>query len=111
LTGVNMNAALNTGNTTLAPTACKPTVTIYSYLGTSSTWGLYGASVSTGNTTFTLGSLISTTPATCTTSTTAGSSCSLSANGNLSQGALLTLQGNTNTSGAVAVVYTAFSCQ
>jgi collagen type VII alpha len=111
LTGINMNASLNTGNTAFAPTSCRPTVTIYSYLGVGSTWALYNATLATASTTFTLGSQITTAPASCSTTVAAGSACTLSASANVAAGTTLTLQGNANTGGNEGVVYTAFSCQ
>lgn len=111
MTGINVNTALNVANTTIAPSSCKPSVTMYSYLGASSTWGLFNVSVSNQSNTFTLGSQITTSPSTCTTSATAGNSCTITASSNVAAGTVLTLQGNVNTSGNQAAVYTAFSCQ
>ncbi len=111
LSGTNMNSALNVANTWFLPTACKPTVTIYSYLGVSATWSLFPVTPSNASSAFTLGTQIPTTPVSCSTTTAARSSCTLTANSNVAALSSITLQGNANTAGSVALVYTVASCQ
>jgi len=106
--GININAALNTANTVVVPSVCKPTVSIYSYLGQNATWGVYQATLTAGSNSFTLGSQIA---SSCSTTSAAGSSCSISATSNVSAGTVVTIQGNNTGSAATAPVYTAFSCQ
>ncbi len=95
-------------NTIVLPAACKVSATITSYTGVNASWAMFTATPTTGNILFTLGSPIP--GAFCSVqTTTAGTSCTMTATNALAAGTVVTIQGTTSgvTSG---VVYTAFSC-
>jgi hypothetical protein len=95
-------------NTIVLPASCKVSATITSYTGVNASWAMFTATPTTGNILFTLGSLIP--GAFCSVqTTTAGTSCTMTATNALAAGTVVTIQGTT--SGVTGgVVYTAFSC-
>ena len=99
--------ALGGTATVVVPAACKPSMTIYSYSGASTTWDLFTVTPNTTSSTWNVGSSV----ISCTTAAAAGSSCTASASSNSSAGTILTL----STSGQVASggggFLVAFSCQ
>jgi hypothetical protein len=94
--------------TVIAPTACKPSMTIYSYAGGATTWDLCTVTPSTSSTTWTAGSLI----ISCSTASAGGSSCTATASSNVSAGTVLTLTSVscTGTAPLGGGFLTAFSC-
>jgi Collagen triple helix repeat (20 copies) len=98
-------AAFSANETAVAPTACRPTMTIWNYSGSTTTYSLFpvnGSTLAVGTT-----AIISVSVPT-------GGSASATAGGNVAAGALMTLTSGSSSSGAAPGgngFYLAFSCQ
>ena len=106
----SVGTTLSTVNTVTIPASCKPSMTVYSYENNTITWTMNTVTPSNTTSTWTLGSAIATTPATCQTTATVGSSCTVTATSNLTTaGTVITItnSGTLNAGGATI----AFSCQ
>ena len=89
----------------IAPVACKPSMTIYSYVGVPETWSLVSVTGSNSSGSWTPGSTI----IACSTASSAGSSCTSTAGSNVAAGTLMTLTNSTTlTAGGML---SAFSCK
>jgi hypothetical protein len=101
---------LNGEVSVIAPTSCKPSLTVWSYTGATTTWVLATVTPSTTSDTWTIGSSI----LSFSTSSSAGSSNSGTASSNVAAGTLMTLTSNSTSSPAApggGGFLHAFSCQ
>ena len=90
--------------TTIAPAECTPSMTMYSWENSIVTYTLQSVTLTLGSTTATAGSDIMS----CTTTATAGASCSVTSSSTISAGTVLTL--TTGTSPGTGIFYSIFSC-
>ena len=97
---------LNGTAVVVAPAACKPSMTIWSYSDASTTWSLYSVSPSTTSSTWTQGIVI----IACTTASFGGASCTATAGSAVSVGTLMTLTSGTGSAPGGGGFLTAFSC-
>ena len=108
--GAAQLASLGGEVTVIAPNACKPSLTVYSYTGASTTWVLASVTPSTSNNTWTVGSLI----LSVTTAAASGSSASQTASTNVAAGTIMVLTSNSTSTPAApggGGFLQAFSCQ
>jgi Collagen triple helix repeat (20 copies) len=98
-------AAFGAGETVVAPTSCKPSITVWNYSGSTTTYSIFpvtGSSFAIGST-----AIVQVTVAN-------GGSASMTATGDVAAGTLMTLTSGTSNAGAAPGgngFYTAFSCQ
>jgi hypothetical protein len=105
--GNEQQATLNALPATLAPISCTPSLTVYSYTGTSITWTLISVNPSTSSPTWTPGSTI----ISCSTTGTAGSTCTATGSTDqVSQGTVMILTTSTQTAPGGGGFLSAFSC-
>jgi hypothetical protein len=105
--GNEQQATLNALPATIAPTACKPSMTIWSYAGAAITWNLMSVTPSTSSPTWTPGITI----ISCNTISTAGSSCAATGTtAQVTQGQILILTTSTETAPGGGGFLSAFSC-
>lgn len=97
---------LNGTVSVIAPTACKPSMTIWSYSGSVTTWSLYSVSASTSSATWTQGTVI----LACSTSSSGGSSCTAAASSTVAAGTVMTLTSGSGAAPGGGGFLTAFSC-
>ena len=88
-----------------APTACKPSMTIWSYTGTNTTWNLYSVNA-TSSTYWTIGNVIGT----CSTTPTLGSSCSFTVSNPVAKGTMMVLTSGSGSNPGGGGLIKAFSC-
>lgn len=97
---------LNLAATTMAGTACKPSMRVISYAENARTWSLYTV-VPVTSITWTTGTLVMS----CTTASPTGSACSETAENTVPAGTLLTLTSGTGSAPSGGGFLSAFSCQ
>lgn len=98
---------LSPNATTVVPSACKPSMTIFSYSGASTTWTLFEVTPNTSSSTWTAGtSVIS-----CTTAAGAGSTCTATDANTVAAGTILTLSSGAGAAPGGGGFLIAFSCQ
>jgi hypothetical protein len=102
-----LSSSIGATNTTIAPIACTPSMTIFSFGPNGGTFTLYSVTTSTTSNTFTQGSSIMN----CTvgSSTGAPQSCAVTNASQVNAGTVMTLNVPTQTSNN-AIFYAAFSC-
>jgi len=103
----SQQTSLNADASVVAPAACKPSMTIYSYVGASTTWGIYSVTPSTSSSTWTVGSSI----IACSTTSGAGSTCSATAGSTVAAGTIMTLTSGSGAAPGGGGFLVAFSCQ
>ncbi len=103
----SQQTSLNADASVIAPAACKPSMTIYSYVGASTTWGIYSVTPSTSSSTWTVGSSI----IACSTTSGAGSTCSATAGSTVAAGTIMTLTSGSGAAPGGGGFLVAFSCQ
>jgi hypothetical protein len=109
--GTTNGATPGVSSMVIAPSVCKPSMTIYSYTGTSTTWSLFGITPSSSSSTWAAtGSAI----LQFTTASGSGSSNSLTASRSVAQGTIMSLTSGGSTAGAApggGGFLVALSCQ
>jgi hypothetical protein len=106
----NQSSTLTDLGTAIAPTACTPSMTIYSYVPLAETWTLGSVTPTSSSNTWTLGSSL----ASCPTSPASGSTpqtCSTTALSQVNAGTIMTIYGSAALSSGYAGLQIAFSCQ
>jgi hypothetical protein len=106
----NQSSTLTDLGTAIAPTACAPSMTIYSYVPLAETWTLGSVTPTSSSNTWPLGSSL----ASCTTSPASGSTpqtCSTTALSQVNAGTIMTIYGSAALSSGYAGLLIAFSCQ
>jgi hypothetical protein len=108
----NQQGSLSVLGTAIAPTACTPSMTIYSYVPLDETWTL--GSVTPISSTSTWNTPAPTPLVSCNTTAASGSTphtCSVTASSTVSAGTIMTIYGSTALSTGFAGLEIAFSCQ
>ena len=109
---VNPGATTNYGNvvapgqTMVIPASCKPSVTVYSWIGQAATWQLIPVTLTAGANSGSAGSALGS----CSTLSTGGSSCSFTLGTAQAAGTAVALQTTASLSAVLGPIYTTFSC-
>ncbi|HEY3742723.1 MAG TPA: DNRLRE domain-containing protein [Bryobacteraceae bacterium] len=108
--GSIQQASLNAEPTVIAPAACTPSMTIWSYAGSFTTWVVATVHPSTSSSTWTVGSTVMS----CQTLSAGGSKCTATASNPVSAGTIMTLTTNSTSNPQLpggGGFFSAFSCQ
>jgi hypothetical protein len=105
--GSVQQVTLNAEVTVVAPTACKPSLTIYSYSGANTTWSLFSVNPSTASATWTAGASI----LSVSTGSAAGSTATATAANNVAAGTIMALSTSGQAAAGGGGFLQAFSCQ
>ena len=92
---------------TIAPVACKPSMTIYSWAPANTVWSLLAVTPSTTTSIWTAGSPI----ISCTTTASDGAQCSITAGSNVPAGTIMSLSSGSGAAPGGGGFFNTFSCQ